>query len=77
MQAVAMKGVSRRPTLVSVQAGSRQRWEVVVEQRERPQFFNDRDLALSYAQIWASVHRPSTVRVYGSAGAVEREWQFA
>ncbi len=76
MQASATRGVRRQPTYVFVQSGLRDRWEVTVTSRQRSQRFADRELALSYAQIWASVNRPSMVRVYGASGAIEHEWAF-
>jgi hypothetical protein len=76
MQVSAAQGGHRQPTVVRVQSAARHRWEVAVEHRERSQFFTDRELALSYAQIWASVNRPSTVRVYGRSGTIEHEWAF-
>jgi hypothetical protein len=76
MQTSSTQAARRRPVLVIVQSAQRHRWEVAVEHRETSQFFTDRDLALSYAQIWASVNRPSMVRVYGTSGTVEHEWAF-
>ncbi len=61
---------------VFVRPGGRARWEVRVESRAQRSQFLDRDLALSYAQIWAAVNRPSTVLVYGAAGRLENEWTF-
>lgn len=68
--------VIQQHTLVYVQPGPGQRWEVVMEGRVKPVQFADRDRALSYAQIWASVNRPSTVLVCEAGGNVHREWTF-
>lgn len=64
-------------TLVSVQPVAGPRWQVVMEGRPKSAQFSDRERALSYAQIWAAVNRPSTVVVYSASGAIQEEWRFA
>ncbi len=76
MKAHAALSASQRHTLVYVQPGAGQRWEVVMEGRAKSARFADRDRALSYAQIWAAVNRPSTVLVYSTGGDIQREWTF-
>ena len=76
MKAQAALNAIQRHTLVYVQPSGGQRWEVVMEGRAQPARFSDRDRALSYAQIWAAVNRPSTVLVYSAGGDVQREWSF-
>ena len=76
MQTSATQAARRQPIMVLVQSAQRHRWEVAVGHGKTSQFFPNRDLALSYAQIWASVNRPSMVRVYGTSGTVEHEWAF-
>ena len=76
MQTSATQAARRQPIMVLVQSAQRHRWEVAVGHGKTSQFFHNRDLALSYAQIWASVNRPSMVRVYGTSGTVEHEWAF-
>ena len=66
----------RQPVIVLVQSAQQHRWEVAVGHGKASQFFADRELALSYAQIWALVNRPSMVRVYGTSGTIEHEWAF-
>lgn len=61
---------------VFVRPGVRERWEVLMEGRAQRSRFMDRDLALSYAQIWAAVNRPSTVLAYGAEGTLENDWIF-
>jgi len=71
-------GLSSIPqhTLVCVQPGAGERWEVVVEGRAKSAQFSDRDRAVSYAQIWAAVNRPSKVVVYSSTGRIQQELAF-
>lgn len=76
MKAHAALNAIQRHTLVYVQPGAGQRWEVVMEGRAKSARFADRDRALSYAQIWAAVNRPSTVLVYSAGGDIQREWSF-
>jgi hypothetical protein len=76
MQTSATQAARRQPVIVLVQSAQQYRWEVAVGRGKRSQFFPDRELALSYAQIWASVNRPSMVRVYGTRGTIEHEWAF-
>jgi len=63
-------------TLVLVQPGVQRRWEVLLEGYVKSPQFSDRCLALSYAKMWASVNRPSKIRVSNLAGNVEHEWEF-
>jgi hypothetical protein len=63
-------------TLVAVQPGLDERWEVIMEGRAKPALFGNRERALSYAQIWAAVNRPSTVVMYSATGRVQQEWSF-
>ncbi len=77
MQTSATQAARRQPIMVLVQSAQRHRWEVAVGHGKTSQFFPNRDLALSYAQIWASVNRPSMVRVYGTSGTIEHEWAFS
>ena len=76
MKAHAVLNAIQRHTLVYVQPGVGERWDVVMEGRAKSARFTDRDRALSYAQIWAAVNRPSTVLVYSTGGDVQREWTF-
>ena len=76
MQTSGTQAARRQPVLVLVQSTQEHRWKVAVGHGKTSQFFADRELALSYAQIWASVNRPSMVRVYGATGTVEHEWAF-
>jgi hypothetical protein len=76
MQTSPAHAARRQPVIVLVQSAQRHRWEVAVGHGKTSQFFADRELALSYAQIWASVNRPSMVRVYGASGTIEHEWAF-
>src|SRR5262245_32712239 len=64
------------PNMVSVQP-SVGRWQVIMEGRAKRAEFSDRERAVSYAQIWAAVNRPSRVVVYSAAGAIQEEWKFA
>lgn len=72
-----MLNAIQRHTLVSVHPTTGKRWQVIVEGRARAAQFSDRERALSYAQIWAAVNRPSTVVVYSASGATQEEWRFA
>lgn len=76
MAGIATPHASQKHTLVFVQPEIERRWEVVMEGHLRSVRFADRERALSYAQIWAAVNRPSTVLVYGARGDVEHEWTF-
>ena len=76
MQTSGTQAARRQPVVVLVQSIQERRWEVAVGHGKTSQFFADRELALSYAQIWASVNRPSMVRVYGTRGTIEHEWAF-
>lgn len=76
MQTSSTLAARRQPVIVLVQSAQRHRWEVAVGHGKTSQYFADRELALSYAQIWASVNRPSMVRVYGASGTIEHEWAF-
>lgn len=76
MEIVAAQIRTPRDTLVFVQPSIEQRWEVLLEGRVKSHHFSDRSLALNYAKIWASVNRPSKVRVSGPGGVVEHEWLF-
>ncbi len=76
MHAPVTPDASRQPGRVVVRPGPRQKWEVLAGPRQKSEFFVDRELALRYAQLWASTHRPSAVRAYGPTGAIEHEWVF-
>jgi hypothetical protein len=67
---------SVRSTVVVVQRGPRYEWQVTPVGRARAQRFSDLDLAVGYAQLWAAIHRPSTVRVLADGGEIEDEWSF-
>ena len=62
--------------LVRVEAAPSRRWAVSIAHRPQAEFFGDRELALTYAQILASVNRPCAVQVYGTSGTLEHEWMF-
>jgi len=64
-------------TLVVVKRGLSHAWEVTTVGGGRPQSFADLELAVGYAQIWAAIHRPSTVRVLAERGTIEAEWSFS
>jgi hypothetical protein len=76
MEAVAALVGRSKQTLIFVQPGVQQRWEVLLEGGVKPQHFSDRSLALNYAKIWASVNRPSKIQVNGPTGNLEHEWVF-
>ena len=62
--------------IVVVHPGLSSEWEVAAVGKATPQSFADLDLAVSYAQLWAAMHRPSTVRVLADNGLIEQEWSF-
>jgi hypothetical protein len=65
-----------KPTIVVVHHGLNHEWEVTPLRHGRPQSFPDLEIAVSYAQLWAAIHRPSTVRVLADDGEIEEEWSF-
>jgi hypothetical protein len=65
-----------KPTIVVVHRGLSHEWEVTPVGQSRPQSFSDLELAVGYAQLWAAIHRPSTVRVLANGGEIEEEWSF-
>jgi hypothetical protein len=65
MRTSATRAARRQPVIVLAQSAQRHRWEVAVGHGKTSQFFADRELALSYTQIWASVNLPSMVRLSG------------
>jgi hypothetical protein len=67
---------SGKPTIVVVERGLSHEWEVTPVGRARPQSFSELELAVGYAQIWAAIHRPSTVRILADGGGIEEEWSF-
>ena len=67
---------SVKSTVVVVRRGLSHEWQVTPVGRARPQSFPDLDLAVGYAQLWAAIHRPSTVRVLADGGEIEDEWSF-
>ena len=68
--------VNRTGHIVLVHPGVSSEWEVAAVGQATPQSFADFDLAVSYAQLWAAMHRPSTVRVLADDGVTEQEWSF-
>ena len=62
--------------IVVVHPGLSGEWEVAAVGQATPQSFADSDLAVGYAQLWAAMHRPSTVRVLAEDGLIEQEWSF-
>ena len=72
----ASQGEGGKPSIVIVQRGLNQEWEVTPLGQPRPQAFSDLELAVGYAQIWAAIHRPSTVWVLADGGGIEEEWSF-
>jgi hypothetical protein len=75
-QSIANRVVAEKPTLVVVHPGPRHKWEVRPGDQARPQFFAELELAVSYAQLWGAIHRPSIVTVVANDGGIEQEWQF-
>jgi hypothetical protein len=67
---------SRGHIIVLVHPGLSRQWEVAAVGQATPQSFADLDLAVSYAQLWAAMHRPSTVRILADDGVTEQEWSF-
>jgi uncharacterized protein (DUF2126 family) len=65
-----------KPTVVVVHRGLSHEWKVTPVGQSKPQTFSDLELAVGYAQIWAAIHRPSTVRVLADGGWIEEEWSF-
>lgn len=52
-------------------------WEVRISDAEKSHQFFDRRLAINYGKAWAAANAPSTLRVLGSSGLVEREWTYS
>jgi hypothetical protein len=75
-QPQANRAEGARPTIVVVHRGLSHEWEVTPVGQSRPQSFSDLELAVGYAQLWAAIHRPSTVRVLADGGGIEGEWSF-
>ena len=69
-------GAGKRPTIVIVQRGLSQEWKVTPVGRSRPQSFSALGPAISYAQLWGAIHRPSIIRVLADGGRIEDEWSF-
>ena len=67
---------SREHIIVLVHPGLSSEWEVAAVGQATPQSFADLDLAVSYAQLWAAMHRPSIVRVLADGGVTKQEWSF-
>lgn len=70
------RGEGGKPTIVVVRRGLSHEWKVTPLGQSRPQAFSELELAVGYAQLWAAIHRPSTVRVLADGGGVEEEWSF-
>jgi hypothetical protein len=75
-QSQTNRGEREKPTIVVVHRGLSHEWEVTPVGQSRPQSFSDLELAVGYAQLWAAIHRPSTVRVLANGGEIEEEWSF-
>ena len=75
-QSYANRGEGGKPTIVVVHRRLSHEWEVTPVGRARPQSFSELELAVGYAQIWAAIHRPSTVRILADGGGIEEEWSF-
>jgi hypothetical protein len=75
-QSHANRAVAEKPTLIVVHPGSRRKWEVTPGDQARPQSFSELELAVSYAQLWGAIHRPSIVTVIANDGGVKQEWWF-
>lgn len=75
-QPQANRAEGGKPTIVVVHRGLSHEWEVTPVGQSRPQSFSDLEFALGYAQLWAAIHRPSTVRVVADDGGIDEEWSF-
>jgi hypothetical protein len=62
--------------MILVQPTTRHFWEVKISDGEKSHQFFDRRLAINYGKAWAAANAPSTLRVLGSSGSVEREWTY-
>jgi hypothetical protein len=76
VQPYANRGEGGKPTIVVVHRGLSHEWQVTPLGQSRPQTFSDLEIAVGYAQLWAAIHRPSTVRVLADGGGIEEEWSF-
>ena len=62
---------------ILVQPTTKHFWEVKISDAEKSHQFFDRRLAINYGKAWAAANAPSTLRVLGSSGLVEREWTYS
>jgi hypothetical protein len=72
----ANRAVAGKLTIVVVHHGIRHKWEVTPGGQAKPQSFSELELAVSYAQLWGAIHRPSIVTVLADDGGIEQEWSF-
>ena len=69
-------GIQGQKTIL-VQPTMKNFWEVKISDAEKSHQFFDRRLAINYGKAWAVANAPSTLRVLGSSGLVEREWTYS
>jgi hypothetical protein len=62
---------------ILVQSTTKHFWEVKISDAEKSHQFFDRRLAINYGKAWAAANAPSTLRVLGASGLVEREWTYS
>jgi Uncharacterized protein conserved in bacteria (DUF2188) len=73
---IIRKGIQAQRTIL-IRPTAKHWWEVMMGGAEKSHQFIDRRLAINYGKMWAAANAPSTVRVLGSSGSVDREWTYS